>query len=179
MALPSAVPEPPDDHDRSEFEQLVHEHQTSIWRYLRFLGCSRTEADDLTQDSFVAVAQRSLHRFGLHAARAYLRRVARNAFLKLRKEQRASPTVDLAAGEAAFDWFLRDDDGSAVLTALRQCLTALTPEARRALTLRYADQIDRRAIARQLGMSEHGVKSLLQRSYARLRVCIDRRLEDD
>ncbi|MCR9246882.1 MAG: sigma-70 family RNA polymerase sigma factor [bacterium] len=178
MALPSPADES-ESTDREAFAELVRTHQAAIWRYLRFLGCSVAEADDLTQDTFVAVFGRALHRFGKAGAAGYLRRVARNSFLKLRQADQATRTVSPAVAEAAFDWFCRRDDGERVVEALRRCVARLDPAARRALTQRYADDAPRSQIARDLGMSEHGVKSLLQRSYARLRACIQRRLADD
>ena len=177
MSVPSAQTPPPED-DHRVFERLVHSHQGPIWRYLRFLGCSPSEADELTQDTFVAVVGRSLHCFGAPAARAYLRRVARNAFLKHRQNARETSTEDLDALDSAFDWFVREDDGEHVLAALRSCLERLDARGREVLKLRYTDQMDRSAIGKRLGLSAHGVKSMLHRNYARLRTCLQRRLAD-
>ncbi len=65
------------------------------------------------------------------------------------------------------------------LGALRLCLRGLTPASRTALELRYTGGLDRRAIAERMAMTTHGIKSLLQRSYARLRVCMEMRLHHD
>lgn len=178
MTAQAALPDSPDHSEPSAFERLVHTHQAAIWRYLRFVGCTPAEADDLCQDTFLAVVDRPLHRFDTGVARTYLRRVARNNFLKLRRSQRRRAAAEAHVGELAFDWFARDDDGVQVLEALRACLDEVSDSARHALTLRYAEQLGRRDIARHLGMSTHGVKSLLQRSYARLRACIRWRLAD-
>ena len=58
--------------------KLVETYQAGIWRYLRALGCSVAEADDLTQETFLAVFQRPFDDFDPRATGAYLRRVAFN-----------------------------------------------------------------------------------------------------
>ena len=174
-------PEPLRDAD---LRILVREHQQEIWRYLRFLGCDPGEADDLTQETFLAVARRSIHRFGRGGARAYLRTVARNFFLgSLGPRGRRRATVDLETAEAAFDWYRaaeeRTGESDTMMLALRTCLAELSDRARTALDLRYRDELPRGDIAARMGLSTHGVKSLLQRSYARLRVCVQRRTQHD
>jgi RNA polymerase sigma-70 factor (ECF subfamily) len=159
-----------------DLAELVADHQAAIWRYLRFLGCEPGLADDLTQETFLAVIGRPLHRFGPTGARAYLRRVARNLWLKLRAASLAAPaTVDLQTAELAYEWFRREPDEDRVLMALHACLRELPDAARTALGLRFADGLDRHAIAARLAIGAEGVKSL-QRAYARLRVCVERRL---
>jgi RNA polymerase sigma-70 factor (ECF subfamily) len=157
---------------------LVREHQAMVWRYLRFLGCDAEEASDLTQETFVAVLDVPIDRFGDSGIRAYLRRVAKNAFLKLRQRAARRREVELEVADLAYEWYRGDDEGARVTAALTACLADLPDRARRALALRFAERLDRRALAAQLGIGAHGVKSVLQRSYARLRACIERRLRD-
>ena len=33
---------------------LIESHQAELWRYLRYLGCDAAEAEDLTQETFLA-----------------------------------------------------------------------------------------------------------------------------
>ena len=122
---------------------------------------------------------RPVHRFGEGGARAYLRTVARRFFLKLTANRRRTPvSVELTLAEQAFDWYRGEDEGETTIATLRSCLGTLSDPGRRALTHRYAEGLERRAIAEQMGLSTHGVKSLLQRSYAKLRACMERRLRD-
>ncbi|MBK8979800.1 MAG: hypothetical protein IPM29_28210 [Planctomycetes bacterium] len=72
-----------------------------------------------------------------------------------------------------------DDDGRATLAALDACLGQLSSRARHVLHLRFAERADRDTIARRLGVGTLAVKSILSRSYAALRACIERRLADD
>lgn len=160
------------------FEAFVCAHQAMVWRYLRFLGCDPDRASELTQDTFVSVFGKDVHTFGEAGARAYLRRVARNAFLKQVTSARQRDELDFETAVAAYDWYRRDDEGESAMAALDACLEELGAKARRALSLRFGEKLDRNALAERLGIGAHGVKSLLQRSYARLRVCIERRLRD-
>ena len=68
----SSVPTP----RHGPFEQLVRDHQAMVWRYLRFLGCDPALADELTQDTFVAVYRHRGSPNSLGAPRPYLRKVA-------------------------------------------------------------------------------------------------------
>src|SRR5947199_10741474 len=66
-------------------------HRLGIWRYLRFLGCDDAAADDLTQETFLAIARGAVARGAgnggsstgeaVRDVPAYLRGIARNLFL--------------------------------------------------------------------------------------------------
>ncbi len=177
--LPHRIPDAAMSADRTAFERLVVENQAMVWRYLRFLGCAPTDADDLTQETFLAVLGRSIDRFGDDGARAYLRRVAKHAWLKRLERQKRLPLVDLELADDAFTWYRRDDDGEATSQALDRCLDELPERARHALDLKFAERLERDVIAARLGIGAFAAKSLLARAYARLRACIERRLRCD
>lgn len=156
---------------------LVRAHQVGVWRYLRFLGAAPGEADELTQETFVAVWQRPFVAPDAARTKAYLRTVARNLFLKRVRRTRQEPVhVDLADVEADWQRFAGEDDGESWLLALRSCLQDVTPRVREALELHLAAGLTRKETGARLGMSEDGVKSLVQRSRQQLRECIERRL---
>lgn len=154
-------------------------HQAAVWRYLRFLGAAPDEADDLTQETFVAVLHRDLESWPGAEALAYLRRVARNALLRRLERASREPRVDLEFAEEAYAWYAAADDGRSTTRRLEQCLAELPERSRRALELKFTDGLDRADIAARLGIGAFAVKSLLARTYARLRVCIERRRRDD
>jgi RNA polymerase sigma-70 factor (ECF subfamily) len=155
---------------------LLRDHQASIWRYLRFLGCDEAQADDLVQETFLAVWRRPFEDRSRAATRAYLRQVALNRFRMAVRRRRARPVFsDLAAAEAA--WVEHDaDDGDAYREALRVCLEQLGERGRRAVDLRYRESASRQRIAESLGLTVDGVKTLLRRTREALRGCITRRL---
>lgn len=154
---------------------FVGAHQAWVWRYLVFLGCDSSLADDLTQDTFLAVIGR--HQvIPERAQRSYLRRTAHSLWLKTLRRDRSVELAEEQVAEVAFDLFCGTDDGAGYLDALRECMAHLDARERRALELLYADGESRGDVGRVLGLSEGGIKSLLRRSYARLRHCVERRL---
>jgi RNA polymerase sigma-70 factor (ECF subfamily) len=163
----------------AEFDvgRLVREHQTGVWRYLRVLGCPAPEAEDLTQETFLAVLTKPFQDFNRQATAAYLRQVARNLFISSRR--RAVPVAELDEAEAAWLQWAVKDDGQELMVALRTCLQALTDRARQALDLRYARQASRTDIAAAVGLSEDGAKNLLQRAKQQLRECVERSLASE
>ena len=152
--------------------RLVREHQAGVWRYLRVLGCPAAEADDLTQETFLAVLTKPFQDYNRQATAAYLRQVARNLFISSRR--RAVSAVELDEAEAAWLRWAVKDDGAELIAALRSCLESLTERVRQALELRFARGQSRAEIAAALGLSEAGAKNLLQRAKQHLRECVER-----
>ena len=158
-------------------EQLVRQHQDSVRGFLLFLGCAPARVDDLVQDAFLSVLTSGFEDRGDAQAGAYLRKVARNLFLKgLRNEERRPRLVDLDEAERAWMRFEGDDGGDSYLRALRRCLEHLDGRPREVVDLRYRENLRRGVIARRLGLSESGVKSILVRTRERLRDCVERHL---
>jgi RNA polymerase sigma-70 factor (ECF subfamily) len=152
--------------------RLVREHQAGVWRYLRVLGCPAAEAEDLTQETFLAVLTKPFHDYNRQATAAYLRQVARNLFISGRR--RAVAVAELDEAEAAWLQWAVKDDGQELMDALQACLQKLTDRARQALDLRFGRQSPRAEIAAALGLSEDGAKNLMQRAKQQLRACIEK-----
>lgn len=166
------------DDEQAEMAALVRTHQTGVWRYLRFLGCDLTEADDLVQETFLAVLRKPFDVRSPRETAAYLRRVARNCLLILRRKQGHSPrAVELEAAEAVWARVAGHDGLDDYLAALGQCLeTAVTPRVRRALELQYCDRATRAEIAAELNLAVEGVKTLVRRGRDALRACVERKI---
>lgn len=163
--------------DAARVEQLVRLHQDSLRGFLLFLGCPAARVDDLVQEAFLALLSSGFEDRGDARAGAFLRRVARNLFLKsLRSEARRPEVLGLQEAEHAWTRFEADDGGERYLSTLRGCLEQLAGRPLEVLQLRYRDGLQREAIASRLGLSESGVKSILVRTRERLRDCVERRL---
>lgn len=161
-----------------ELADLVQAHQAGVWRYLRFLGCDRSESDDLTQETFLTVIKTPFEYRSSRAAAAYLRKVARNRLLAVRRKQkRVSAMGDLDRAEAVWAEMAGDNGLGDYLAALEDCLqAAVTPKAREAIDLKYREDASRDEIADQLEMAADGVKTLLRRARSSLRDCVERKL---
>jgi RNA polymerase sigma-70 factor (ECF subfamily) len=163
----------------NDLAHLVHRFQAGVWRYVRFLGADHAEADDLTQETFLAVARSQFVEHDERQTAGYLRTVARNQLLVLRRKQdHEISTVELEAADTVWA-AAAGADGSLTgyLDALRECVDGLEGRARRAIDLHYRDGAGREAIAAQLEMQPDGVKTLLRRTRQVLRECIERKLK--
>ncbi|TWT85607.1 ECF RNA polymerase sigma factor SigE [Posidoniimonas polymericola] len=172
-AISAAAPDQP-------LAELVRQHQAGVWRLLRYLGADAAEADDLTQETFLALARSRFQHQTTPQTAAYLRTAARNQLLMLRrKQQRQVSTVALEAAEAV--WAERIDNQpnggwQAFTAALRACTEQLEGRAALAIDLAYRQSLGREQIADRLDMKPAGVKTLLRRTRAVLRECIERRV---
>ena len=162
--------------------QLIAEHQIGIWRYLRALGCESNEAEDLTQETFLAVLRKPFEYYGKAAAASYLRKVAYHRFISAkRRSNREVLTDELEQIDETWSRWLqqRQDDGNETIEALRECLQVLTERARWALEMRFRDKLARVEIAKNLEITEHGAKNLMQRAKQKLRDCIEGKLSHE
>jgi len=175
--IPRVRPQP---HDiATDPEAFVRRFQASIWRYLRLLGAQPTDAEDLTQETFLRFLAE--HPPSLDAA-PLLRTMARGLWVDQQRWYRRRRTRDSAErieeliGDAAADL-----TGDRWLDALARCRQTLSDRARLALDLFYRDRGGRVAVAERLELTEHGARNLLARTRQALRDCIEQRLtmEDD
>lgn len=111
---------------RARFEAAVEPHRESLWRYCRRLTGSIWAAEDLAQDT-IARALGRLAYFGQALnPRAYLFRIATNAWLD--QQKRATPESldapdDLAASAAS-------NSAGEVSDAMTELVAALSPRQR-------------------------------------------------
>jgi RNA polymerase sigma-70 factor, ECF subfamily len=158
--------------------QLIETYQAGVWRYLRALGCEASLADDLTQDTFLAVMQRPFQEVSPAATSAYLRKTALNMLISHeRRAGRVRAVEDVELLDRTWSRWAGADDGEAVLDHLRDCLRRLTTRARQALEMRFRGEHSRAEIAEELKITEHGAKNLMQRAKQQLRECIDNKLK--
>jgi len=171
------------DLDRETLKMLITEHQTSIYRYLRYLGADAAAAEDLTQDAFLAAfkSESSPDTRNPSLRAAWLRGISRNLMLARFRKERSSPVrIDSDYLSRAEDvWsaqFSGDPNGSDYRDALRHCLAGLPDSERRLLDLRYSSGKSRLEMAAMRKMTPDGIKTLLRRIRSRLAECVRRRL---
>jgi RNA polymerase sigma-70 factor (ECF subfamily) len=148
-------------------------HRLAVWRYLRMLGASAAEADDLVQETLLVALR--LERLADDGARAFLRGVAKNLWLRSRRFWRRRREREVAAAvDELWQATAAHDGGDELVARLRQCLDALPGRARDALHLHYRDGLEWTEVARAIGLLPNGVKTLVQRARQALRTCIER-----
>ena len=158
--------------------RLIETYQAGVWRYLRALGCDSAQAEDLTQDTFLAVLQRPFQDINPAATAAYLRKTAFNLFIsQKRRAGKVTAVEDVEELDRTWAQWTGHDDSEALLDALRNCLQGLTGRARMALEMRFRDNSSRDAIAAALEITDHGAKNLMQRAKQQLRECIQKKMK--
>jgi len=165
-----------DSAEAGRLEALVRHHQGSLRGYLTFLGCPRDWRDDLVQDTFLALLGARFELRADAATAGYLRTVARHLFLKRR--ERTSPGLSLdeqEPHEEAWTAFAAEDGGDGTAEALRECLALLDGRPAEVLRRHYGEGEALATIGGALGLEVASVKSVLLRTRARLRECIERR----
>ncbi len=157
---------------------LIETHYQGVWRYLRAIGCSADLADDISQETFVAVLKRPFEQFHANSTAAYLRRVAFHLMVTAKRQAgKMIATDELEVLDRIWTrWVGADLSGDAVIDALTECFSRLTPRAQQSLRMRYADNASREDIAESLKITSHGVKNLQQRAKAQLRECLEEKL---
>ncbi|MGE3853524.1 MAG: RNA polymerase sigma factor [Planctomycetota bacterium] len=169
-----------------DLARLVQEHQASVWRYLRYLGCDPATADDLTQETFLAVLRSPFEQRAPEATAGYLRRTALSIYCKVERRDRKLRVLDadtiermeaawevLHGGSARAD---RDANGDEVLARLRECLAALAPRARDAIRRTYELAEPGAAVASALEIGAGALRVLLHRTRQTLRECVERKM---
>jgi RNA polymerase sigma-70 factor (ECF subfamily) len=146
------------------FSRFYRREVSSVYGYvLRLAGGDVATAEDLTQETFIALA-RELKRGNTAAADGrWLVTVARNRFLDhMRREARHSRRLRLASSGMTVDVApLRSD--------VLDLVVELDPIHRAVLMMRYVDELPVETIARDIGRSLPATYSLLARARAELR----------
>lgn len=164
---------------------LIREHQAGVWRYVRFLGATQPEADDLVQETFFMVLRKPFEVRSHKETAAYLRTAAKRQLLMLRRSQQkenslAIPLSELPLADKAWAEAAGEDGLESYLDALRDCLNnGITDRVKLAFRMQYEEKSTRQQVAAKLEMTVDGVKTLVRRAKATLRTCIERKINHD
>lgn len=166
-------------HSRPQTRKLLKRQLTEVWRFLRFLGCEASRAEDLAQETLLVLLDKDFEDRSEIATGAYLRRIAKNLYLKdVRRSAQQAESLNMEEAERNFVRQASGEKFQDYLEALRHCLSKITGRARKALELRYQSSNSRRQMAQELELSEDGVKSMLRRTREILRGCIEGRISE-
>ena len=167
---PTAATSPPGPSRDEEVTAFFIAHCNELRGYLiRGCGCPEHEADDITQDAFLAVREQWDHVRDYEKPKAYLYKVAVSRFLRLRGQQvgkylQGDPEPLLAALPDPADAFAAADLRDTALALLRQ----LPLRQRQVLLLRRGAGFSVAETAQILSISNGTVKSQLHDAIARM-----------
>jgi len=151
--------------NRPAFDELFERYRQPIWAFFRRRVTDPADAEELAQETFVAVLKASRRYEPRASFRSYLFGIAFNLLsASRRKTQRrgdvSTPDLDGLAGTSS--------DPAAVLW-VRQALAALDPKDREIVMLREYDALDYTEIALVIGVPVNTVRSRLFRARLALR----------
>jgi RNA polymerase sigma-70 factor (ECF subfamily) len=157
--------------DPRAFEALYRKYVAQVYNFALYETRDPHAAEDLTAQVFLR-ALGGLRHFREQGEgegssfRVWLFQIARNALSNERRRKVRHPEAPL---EAALELPAADDvhDAAAARAELRDALAAidlLPPDRRRALVLRFVNELDAREIGQVLGRSEGATRVLIHRS---------------
>ena len=161
--------------DPATFEALYRRYLAQVYSYAYYELGDHHEAEDVTERTFLA-ALANLDRFeerarpadgeGASTFRVWLFRIARNVVANHRRTGRRHPTAPIEAAGMIADPL--DLEGGAAVraeaTAAWRAVGRLPADRRRALVLRFVDEMSTAEIAGVLGRSEGAVRVLIHRA---------------
>jgi len=167
--------------DTNAFAGLVRMYESDVWRIAATLLRDRSATENLVQQAFIdAYAHLDQYRLGTDFG-AWMRTVARN---RLRKELRTASREDrrLAVYREQLAERLKaespnsHDDGDLYLAALRRCREELPERDATIIRMRYEKGWSFDTIAARQEQTSEAVQRMISRIRARLRACIEGKL---
>ena len=162
-----------------DFDSWYRDHQSSVYRYIRFRVATREAAEDVTSEVFMK-ALRSLHRYDENRAspRTWLLRIARNAVTDHLRALRRRGSLhvsldripDLVADVPSPEERMVKQERIQRLLNGSQTLRKADQEI---LSLKYGAGLDNGEIAEHLDISNNAVAVRLHRALKRLKSSID------
>ena len=163
--------------DHSAFETVLSEYLDALYAYALRLSGSPAMAEDLVQDTWLAVWQKAASYRARKASLAtWLHRILHNQFVDRMRKRRelpeeagppASELTDPETTPAQAAKLARDAD------ALREALTTLPENQRAALLLRHASGFSTPEVGAILGVSTRAAESLLARGRRSLKSLLE------
>ena len=178
--------------DESSFTELVRRHHSTLVKVARYYVASASSAEDVAQDTWIAV-MRGIEKFeGRSSFKTWLLRICVNrARTTGVKEHRSIPVDPNESGPSVsahrFDQggFWSDPpvpftdaidsrlDDTALLSAVRKAIDALGEPQQSVVTLRDVEGLTTQEVAALLELSEANVRVILHRGRARVREIVE------
>ena len=150
--------------DRAAFDSLFERYREPIWAFFRRRTADPADAEELTQETFLALLQGAIRYEPRASFRSYLFGIAFNVLASWRRKTRRRGEVSVPIEDFAG---ASHDPASTIW--LRDALAALDPHDREILMLREYDALGYAEIAAVLGAPINTVRSRLFRARMALR----------
>jgi RNA polymerase sigma-70 factor, ECF subfamily len=160
-----------EDGVRINLERLVADHHEAVYRYAFRLTGTAADAEDLTQQVFLAAQERFEQLRKPESARSWLYAILRHRFLKDWQRPQAVPATTVGLD---LDSLPGSTNGSETIDSekLQQAISELSVEFRLVLVMFYFEDRSYREIAAELELPIGTVMSRLARAKQQLRVTL-------
>ncbi|MBX2851902.1 MAG: sigma-70 family RNA polymerase sigma factor [Phycisphaeraceae bacterium] len=164
-----------------EFARLYTSNQQTLYRYAISLVMRHEDAMDILQEASVAI----LRKMGSYQRdKPFLPWARRFVYLEvLRYRKSKARSIAMFDTEVLEQISLDAEQIEPLLehrrTALRGCMTKLTPKQQELLQIRYSEDTNIHEVAEASGRSVHTLYDQLKRLRSALMECIDRQLRKD
>jgi RNA polymerase sigma-70 factor, ECF subfamily len=161
------------------FGELVHQHQSSVFAFIRSIGVTVDAVEDVAQEAFL-VAYKKFDQFDVNKASffTWICGIARHLFMNdKRKQVRRSLLQNkvisdmLLKLDAPFGEHHKDE-----LQLLSKCLNLLDPQAQQMLKDRYENDKKSHRIALEAGKKPAAIRQQLVRLRSILKKCVGDKL---
>jgi RNA polymerase sigma-70 factor, ECF subfamily len=150
------------------FQEIVCRYERPVFNLIARIVRDPALAEDVAQDTFVKVF-RSLARFDVtRRFSSWIFRIANNAALDAVRRRRANPVINSKVPEPLASPVPDQVEAAALAGAIDQAISALRPEWRAAVVLRYEEGLSYEEIAEVLGIPEGTVKTFVHRARKQL-----------
>jgi RNA polymerase sigma-70 factor (ECF subfamily) len=176
------------DGDMAAFDEIMREHQETVFRVAMRFVKNEVEAQDVAQDAFLNVF-RKLHTFkGDAALGSWIYRIAVNtSLMRLRKRRRRGEVAleNVAPSEEheseyhdiRSNWHLRGDEvaeNRELRQKILEAVESLEPKYQGVFVLKEFEGYSLQEIADEMDLSVPAVKSRLHRARLHLRTLLER-----
>ncbi len=151
--------------DRDAFEMIIRTHSRTLFAIAYGILQNREEAEDVVQDSLVKAWKTRWRVRDPEKFLAWLCTIARHRAHDMIRKRRPVPFPHETIGTSETETV----DATAMDQQLHSALAALPELHRAALTLRYVEEMDYRAIENTLGLTNGALRGILGRALASMR----------
>jgi RNA polymerase sigma-70 factor (ECF subfamily) len=151
--------------DRGAFEMIIRTHSRTLFAIAYGILQNREEAEDVVQDSLVKAWKTRWRVRDLEKFPAWLATIARHRAHDVFRKRRTVPLPEQLTDPIEPEPI----NTSALDQRLHSALAALPELHRAALTLRYFEEMDYRAIENTLGLTNGALRGILGRALASMR----------
>ena len=156
-----------------EASALFAEYHDPIYRYILSMVRDDSEAEDLTQDTFLRAYEHQDSLRDWNAVRGWLYRIATHACLDRFRQRKAQGSIEnedkIASVPSSLPSALEIAERVETSACVQNCLDFLSDRYRAVILLHEAHSLTTTEIAETLGESEGAIKIRLHRARLRLR----------